>query len=62
MGVFIKRSLLILPLLLIMGACAATEQPEQNHGVEELNPGEQTFIQAPSRQPENASGVSERNI
>lgn len=58
----LKKTALWIPLALVLAGCAAPEQKAQDPGVEDLNPGDRTVIEAPSRQQPNAGGVSERNI
>lgn len=62
MGRFVKKSLLFVPLLLILAGCATAEQPKHEPGVEDLNPGDKTVIEVPARQPAAQDGVSEKNI
>lgn len=62
MGKFSRKALLLAPIMFILAGCASVEQPRQEPGVEDLSPGDKTVIEAPTRQPADQGGVSEKNI
>lgn len=56
-----KASLLTASFLFLLG-CAGQEAAQTDPGVEDLNPGEKSVIDSPSRQIDNQSSIKEKNI
>lgn len=58
----LKKVIAMVSLAMFLAGCSGAAAPEQEPGVEDLNPGDRTVIDSPAQPQGNNSGVQEKSI